>query len=48
MLAIDNYNHYLSISPNATDKDKVAARIEDLNKELIKYSPRTLPEKSEG
>lgn len=47
MLAIDNYNHYLMLSPTAPDKDKVAERVEDLNKELIKYSPRRYPTKTE-
>lgn len=48
MDAIDNYNHYLSINPTAEDKDKVAARVEDLNKELVKYTPQITEQKIEG
>lgn len=36
--AIDNYNKYLSKKQDATDADKVNAKIETLNTELKKYS----------
>lgn len=39
MDAVDNYNHYLALNPNAQDKDSVSARVEELNKELVKYTP---------
>lgn len=47
MESIDNYNHYLSIKPNAEDKHDVVVRIEDLNKELIKYTPAPVVEDKE-
>lgn len=46
--AVDNYNHYLSISPNAEDKDQVSAKVEDLNKELVKYTPILNEENTKG
>ena len=48
MDAIDNYNHYLSLNPTAEDKDNVAAKVEELNNELVKYTPRNLNKKNEG
>lgn len=36
--AIDNYNKYLSKKPDAQDREKVAAQIEFLTKEIKKYS----------
>ncbi len=36
--AIDNYNKYLSLNASAEDKSDVAAHIETLNGELLKYS----------
>ena len=48
MDAIDNYNHYLSLNPTAEDKDNVAAKVEELNTELVKYTPRNLNKKNEG
>jgi len=39
MDAIDNYNQYLIANPQAEDKEKVTARIEEINKELVKYTP---------
>lgn len=36
--SIDNYNKYLSKNSNASDKDKVNEKIEDLNKDLVTYS----------
>lgn len=39
--AIDFYNKYLSKNTNAADKDKVNEKIEDLNKDLVKYSVET-------
>lgn len=38
--SIDNYNQYLAHNSQAKDKDKVIAHIEELNKELIKYSTK--------
>ncbi len=48
MDAVDNYNHYLSLNPAAEDKDNVSAKVEELNNELVKYTPRNLNEKNEG
>lgn len=39
MDSIDNYNQYLTINPQAEDKEKVSARIEEINSELVKYTP---------
>lgn len=48
MEAVDNYNHYLSINPTAEDKDKVSQKVEELNKELVKYTPVLADENSKG
>lgn len=40
-LAIDNYNTYLMKKTEASDRDKVNAKIEELNNELRKYSENT-------
>lgn len=44
--AIENYNKYLAKKENADDKDKVNAKIDDLNTELRKYSSQNI-EKAE-
>ncbi len=46
MDAVDNYNKYLTINPQAEDKDNVNNRIEEINSELVKYttSETTTPE----
>lgn len=41
--AIDNYNKYLTKKSDASDKDKVNSKIEDLNKELRVYSTEVEP-----
>ena len=39
MDAIENYNHYLTLNTTAEDKEQVRNKIEELNKELAKYTP---------
>ncbi len=48
MDAVDNYNHYLSINPTAKDKDAVSTRVEELNNELVKYTPQVTDQNIEG
>lgn len=43
MESIDNYNQYISLNPQAEDKEKVSARIEEINAELLKYTPAEAP-----
>lgn len=39
MDAIDNYNQYLALNQQAEDKEKISARVEEINAELLKYTP---------
>ncbi len=39
MDAVDNYNQYLALNPQAEDKEKVSAQVEEINAELLKYTP---------
>lgn len=39
MDAIENYNHYLALNTTAEDKEQISNKIEELNKELTKYTP---------
>lgn len=43
--AIDNYNHYLIKVNNSTDKDKVSAQIEYINKQIVEYNSLNSSEK---
>ncbi len=46
--SIDNYNQYLTLSPEAEDKDKVNNRINSLNEEMLKYSTPDNTQPAEG
>lgn len=43
MDSIENYNQYLTLDPAASDKETVAGHVEELNRELLKYSQTNTP-----